>query len=162
MNLEVKIECKNNDGFEFLSVESWNDHYLMRLNDYLFEHRNRIPRVLGLLSDPNETEYGGNLIYMYMQGSVVFIYDSTYNRDEQVEFGIGINRADLIKIMKAWLEVNELGVVRGGIKEMVLQRDEEHINMIVHYEDGSEFKRTFNYKCNEEELKALKDYYFEE
>ncbi len=159
--IELKIKKQIfEDGLALLVPERCEDNYLVQLRGYLFDRRGSIPSTIKLLNDKTVRSFGGNRMYMYMQDSTVFIYDITDDYDEQEEYGIGINRVDLIEMMKAWLELNELIEPRGGIKEIILQRDDEHINMIAHYEDGSEFKRTFNYQCNPDELKAIKDYYF--
>lgn len=49
----------------------------------------------------------------------------------------------MIEIFKAWLELNQQIELREDIKEIILQRDEENLNMIMHYEDGSELRRSF-------------------
>ena len=145
MKHELKIKRQiYKEGEAFLIPEPCDDNFLMQLRSYLFEHRGDIPYILKILNDPNVRGYGGNLMYTRMEGLSVFIYDHT--DDDPEWFQIEINRADLIKIFEAWLELNEQIVPRGGIKEIILQRDEEHINMIAYYEDGSEFRRTFNYK----------------
>ncbi len=139
---EFKIKSKNIDGLDLLVSEPCSDNYLIQLERYLFEHRGRIPRILEILHDETAREYGGNQMYTVMEGQTILIHDN-----DPEDPGIRINRSDLIEILKAWHEINQVNNARGGIKEMLLQRDEEHISIIVYYEDGSEFRKTFNYKA---------------
>ncbi len=144
---ELRIKNEIRKGIKLLLSKPCNDDYLAQLVRYLFEHRGDIPYILKILQDETTREYGGNLMYTKMEGPTIFIYEG-YD-EEAEEFGIRINRSDLIEIFKAWHEINQVNDARSGIKEMILQRDEEHISIIVYYEDGSEFRRTFNYKVKE-------------
>jgi hypothetical protein len=141
MTYELKIkELITKEGIGFLISEPCDDNFLNQLKNYLFQHRSSIPRMLEILNDESIEEYGGNLMYTRMEGPSIFIYDHT--DDDPDWFQIEINRSDLIDILKSWQEVNETG----SIKKITLRRDDQHINMIVEFDDAPEFRRTFNYK----------------
>lgn len=142
---ELKMhKCITKEGIELLLTEKSEDNFLIQLKDYLFEHRLDIPYILKMLTDESIKEYGGDMMYAKFNKSLVVIYN--YYHEDPERYEIEINRTDLIEIFKAWLELNKLMEPHSGIKEIILQRDEEHITMIGCYEDGFEYRRTFNYK----------------
>lgn len=145
---EIKIKKHiTKEGIALLLREKSDDNFLTQLTKYLFEHRLHISWILNVLQDVAAKEYGGNMMYTKLNGPSIIIYD--YYHEEPEEHAIEINRADLIEIFQAWSKLNEQIEPQGGIQEIVLQRDEEHINMIAHYEDGSKFQKTFNYKVRQ-------------
>lgn len=132
------------EGASFLFTEKNSDAYLNELVLLLLERRNTITSVLRALEDPGLKEYGGNMMYIRKKRATIIIYN--WFNHEKEDSGIEINQEDLIKIFEAWQEINELEKTNGEINQLILQRDEEHVYMTAHYEDGSEFRRTFNYK----------------
>ena len=134
-----KFVRMNTSGKHIFMLDSYNDDFLLDLGLFLNDHRKNIDRITNEMKDSERGSFGGNMMHMKWNYSSVMIFNPLDKKSD--EDNIEIPRIAFIQIIEAWKEA-----LKTKAQEVTFFRDEEHINMIANYYDGSEFRKTFNYK----------------